>query len=79
LEIVKRQVHFIAAAKSMRRPFVGSLIKATGAIPVERPQDLGKENGPGVITDLVGGILKGDKTKFSKLTAGTSLFLEGLP
>jgi len=55
----------------MRRPLVGRLIKATEAIPIERPQDVGKEIGPGFITDLSGNILKGHKTKFTKLTVGT--------
>jgi len=37
---VGRPLSFIAAAVSCRRTFVGPLIKATGAIPVERPQDI---------------------------------------
>jgi glycerol-3-phosphate O-acyltransferase/dihydroxyacetone phosphate acyltransferase len=37
---VGRPLSFIAAAVSCRRTFVGPLIKATGAIPVERPHDI---------------------------------------
>ena len=37
---VSRPISFIAAAVSCRRTFVGPMIKATGAIPVERPQDI---------------------------------------
>lgn len=37
---VKRQVRFLTAAKSMRRPFVGLLARSMNSIPVERPQDL---------------------------------------
>lgn len=40
MNVLKRPVRFIAAAKSCRRPFLGAAIRATGAIPVERPQDL---------------------------------------
>jgi len=45
---VKRQIHFIAAAKSCERTFLGPLIRGTGAIPVERAQDRAKA-GPGKI------------------------------
>ena len=37
---VPRPISFIAAAKSARRPIIGQLINASGAIPVERPQDI---------------------------------------
>jgi len=35
-----RSVGFLAAAKSMRRKWVGMFAKALNSIPVERPQDL---------------------------------------
>ena len=34
---VNRQVRFITAAKSHRKPIVGHFSKALGGIPVERP------------------------------------------
>lgn len=37
---IRRPVGFIAAAKSVRQPYVGWLIRQMNAIPVERPQDL---------------------------------------
>ena len=48
---IKRPISFIAAAVSCRRPFLGPLIKGTGAIPVERPQDIAKK-GPGMIVKV---------------------------
>jgi glycerol-3-phosphate O-acyltransferase/dihydroxyacetone phosphate acyltransferase len=42
MNAVPRPMHFIAAAKSMKRPIVGDLLKGSGAIPVERPQDIKK-------------------------------------
>jgi glycerol-3-phosphate O-acyltransferase/dihydroxyacetone phosphate acyltransferase len=38
-----RRIGFIAAAKSMRRLFVGLMAKCLNSIPVERPQDLAKQ------------------------------------
>ena len=40
---IKRPISFIAAAASCRRTLVGPIIKGTGAIPVERPQDIAKK------------------------------------
>jgi hypothetical protein len=42
MAIIQKPISFIAAAISCRRLIVGSIIKATGAIPVERPQDVTK-------------------------------------
>jgi glycerol-3-phosphate O-acyltransferase/dihydroxyacetone phosphate acyltransferase len=50
MDVVNRPVHFIAAAKSMRRPLVGQLLAAAGSIPVERQQDLPRVKGEGVVT-----------------------------
>lgn len=55
---VKRPISFIAAAVSCRRTFVGPLIKATGAIPVERPQDIAYK-GKGKIIGVNGNVVKG--------------------
>jgi 1-acyl-sn-glycerol-3-phosphate acyltransferase len=48
MAVLKRRISFIAAAKSCRRTFVGPMIRGTGAIPVERPQDI-TEKGLGQI------------------------------
>jgi glycerol-3-phosphate O-acyltransferase/dihydroxyacetone phosphate acyltransferase len=50
---VPRPISFIAAAVSCRRTFVGPLIRATGAIPVERPQDIAYK-GKGKIVNVDG-------------------------
>lgn len=40
---IKRDVAFLTAANSLRKPFIGALIRATKlAVPVERPQDVAK-------------------------------------
>lgn len=77
--VLNRPVSFIAAAKSVRRNFVGHLIKAAGAIPVERPQDVEKVKGPGTILEVEGNRLKGLNTHFTKLTIGTIIYPDGLP
>ena len=63
---IGRKIHFITAAVSCRRPFIGHLIALSGAIPVERPQDLAKP-GPGKIVQIEGETIKGAQTKFSAL------------
>ena len=79
MNAVPRPINFVAAAKSMRRPIIGHLLKGAGAIPVERPQDMKREAGPGTLTDLVGNKLRGNMTKFSKFTVGTTIHIEGSP
>lgn len=37
-----RTINFISAAKSMKRPVIGPLIRWSGAIPLERAQDVAK-------------------------------------
>ena len=37
---IPREVHFIAAAVSIRRRIIGDLLKISGAIPLERAQDM---------------------------------------
>jgi hypothetical protein len=67
-----RVISFIAAAKSMRRPIVGDLIKMVHASPLERAQDISVA-GPGVVTSLKGDTLTGRNTKFTQLQIGCSL------
>ena len=38
-----------------------------------------REKGEGVVTDLVGNNMKGLGTKFTKMTHGAELFIEGQP
>jgi len=45
---IKRDVRFMVAAKSMRRPVIGDMFRASKAIPVERAQDLA-EKGKGTV------------------------------
>lgn len=66
---VKRPIHFIAAAKSCRRTFVGPLIRGTGAIPVERPQDVARK-GEGKIVSVKNNIIRGQNTKFTNIVKG---------
>eukprot|EP00301_Raphidiophrys_heterophryoidea_P023482 c7354_g3_i1.p1 GENE.c7354_g3_i1~~c7354_g3_i1.p1 ORF type:complete len:618 (-),score=145.97 c7354_g3_i1:266-2119(-) len=62
----QRRVSFLAAAKTVRRRFVGILARGVGCIPVERPQDLAHV-GPGTVvahhTDQ--SILIGSDTNFT--------------
>ncbi len=74
MNVVDRPISFIAAAKSCRRTFVGACIRATGAIPVERPQDIAFK-GEGKITAVNGKIVRGQGTFFTKLAKGCSLEL----
>lgn len=67
-ELSRRRIAFLVAAKSYRRKFIGAGAKLTGAIPVERAQDLLKP-GTGTITikDLKDGtVVEGEGTKFTK-------------
>lgn len=72
MNVVDRPISFIAAAKSCRRTFIGPLIRATSAIPVERPQDLAAQ-GQGKIVEINGRVVRGRGTAFSKLAKGCSL------
>jgi glycerol-3-phosphate O-acyltransferase / dihydroxyacetone phosphate acyltransferase len=74
MNVVKRPISFIAAAKSCRRTFIGPIIRGTGAIPVERPQDLAVK-GSGRIIEVNGKVVKGRGTAFTKLTKGCTLEL----
>jgi glycerol-3-phosphate O-acyltransferase / dihydroxyacetone phosphate acyltransferase len=74
MNVVDRPISFIAAAKSCRRALVGAGLRATGAIPVERPQDIAFK-GEGKITAVNGKFVTGQGTAFSKLTKGCTLEL----
>lgn len=63
----------------MKRPVTGHLIKAAGCIPVKRPQDQKREIGAGRLVELEDKKLKGKGTKFTQLTEGTSIYIQGLP
>lgn len=76
MAILKRPISFIAAAKSCRRPFIGSLIRGTGAIPVERPQDVARK-GEGKIVQVKDKIVVGKNTKFTTIATGSTLEMEG--
>lgn len=56
---MKRNVHFVAAASSMRRHIIGPMLVSSGAIPVERPQDLAK-TGKGKIIRIYGNRVIGE-------------------
>ena len=63
-----RRIAFLTAAKSYRRKFIGKFARLTGAIPVERAQDLLKA-APGTIKiDLDGDatVVKGTGTRFTR-------------
>lgn len=63
-----RRIAFLTAAKSYRRKFIGVFARLTGAIPVERAQDLLKA-APGTIKiDLDGDatVVKGTGTRFTR-------------
>ena len=57
ISIIPREVSFIMAAKSTRRPVIGHLARLMHVVPVERPQDLAK-NGKGKIACIINSILK---------------------
>ena len=57
VSIIPREVSFIMAAKSVRRPIIGDLAKLINVVPVERPQDLAK-TGKGNIFCIINSILK---------------------
>ena len=78
MRTINRPIHFIAAAKSCRRPILGSLITGSGAILVERPQDLARK-GDGVIVEVKGKIIRGRNTKFTSLAKGELIDCKILP
>ena len=77
MNAVPRSISFLAASKSIQRLFIGHLLRGSGCIPVQRPQDVKQQKGPGKLTDLSEGKLTGNGTKFTKLTEGTTLHIDG--
>lgn len=65
----QRQISFIAAAVSCRRTFIGPLIRGTGAIPVERAQDISRR-GEGKVIRIAHNKVIGENTNFSEIRAG---------
>jgi len=65
--LIQRPVSFLIAEKSLHKPIIGDFARATGALPVIRPQDRAREV-PGAITayDAEGHILVGSGTAFMK-------------
>ena len=74
---VPRAISFIAAAVSCRRTFVGPLIRATGAIPVERPQDIAYK-GKGKIVRVNGNTVYGHETHFTQIKQGEMVVITEL-
>ena len=70
--ICPRYINFITAAVSIRRPIIGPLLRAGGAIPLERAMDLAKK-GPGVITRVTGDRVFGSDTLFTRIEQGSTL------
>ena len=60
-----RDVRFLVAGKSMRRPVLKQMFEAADAIPVERAQDLAKQ-GAGTIQFVDNLNIKGIGTNFKK-------------
>jgi glycerol-3-phosphate O-acyltransferase/dihydroxyacetone phosphate acyltransferase len=75
MTVLNRPISFIAAARSCRRTFLGPLIRGTGAIPVERPQDIAFK-GEGTIVEVRDRTIIGKSTAFNKLVKGCSLELQ---
>ena len=75
---IARQVRFIVAAKSMRRPIIGHFARMFMGIPVERGQDVAVQ-GSGKIRQISKGVLTGADTKFlSEVSEKYILLLEGI-
>lgn len=51
LSFAKRDVKFLVAAKSTKKPVVGTFCNMLESIPVERPQDLAKKGKGKVVFD----------------------------
>jgi glycerol-3-phosphate O-acyltransferase/dihydroxyacetone phosphate acyltransferase len=72
-----RQVSFLVAAASMRRPLIGDLARACRSIPVERPQDVAV-TGCGVVTSSENEVI-GEGTKFTtEFVVGDSICVKGI-
>ena len=61
----RKDVGFIAAASSCRKPYEGKIIKLLGSIPVERPQDVASVGVGTLRFDPAKRVVAGKGTKFS--------------
>jgi len=59
-----REISFMIAEKSYKRPFVGFLARAFHCIPVSRPQDIAVK-GEGTVSSDATTVLRGDGTRFT--------------
>ena len=68
----------MAAAKSMRRKYVGAVAKMMNSIPVERPQDLARK-GSGTLSSIQDLVVAGNATLFTQQVnaADTIIVTEG--
>ncbi len=64
LSFARRDVQFLVAAKSTRKPIVGFFTRIFETIPVERPQDLAKP-GSGRVVFVDETHLQGKDTRFT--------------
>jgi len=72
----RQDIGFLAAAKTMRKKYIGAIAKTTQAIPVERPQDLAT-TGAGTVEVAAGScVVSGHGTRFSTaLKVGDLLYI----
>eukprot|EP00927_Polykrikos_kofoidii_P017338 TRINITY_DN1788_c0_g1_i1.p1 TRINITY_DN1788_c0_g1~~TRINITY_DN1788_c0_g1_i1.p1 ORF type:complete len:567 (-),score=85.79 TRINITY_DN1788_c0_g1_i1:31-1731(-) len=73
ISFLGRSVRFLIAAKSLRRPIIGHLARASNAIGVERAQDLAKKGLGTVSADKDSTSLRGEGTQFTGLTPGAKI------
>ena len=72
----QRIVRVIIAKQSLSTLLVEWFARAMNSINVARAIDIVKETGPGKILSLLSNTLQGQKTSFSQLTPGSTLYLE---
>lgn len=65
-EYGKRNVSFLIAAKSHRRPFIGLMSRLTASIPVERAQDMMRPGKGKIFLGEKDNVIIGEGTKFTK-------------
>ena len=72
----KRETRNITAAQAFRTPGISFFARAIKGIPVERHGDVERKNGRGTIVAIKDNKIQGNNTKFTRLTVGSSIFLE---
>lgn len=72
MRVTPRIISFVSAAKSMRRPIIGHVIRMVHAIPLERAQDVAVK-GKGSVIALEGEVVRGQGTKFTEIQPGCTL------